>query len=385
MIPGADITRGRPVFVLAVILTAWVGGRVAMWEPFENILPMALVQSSSLTVEKTTPRASLAKPTTQSDADFISDGLGHGDSVMKPSPWADTPIRSAPVEMPTPRYGGTVFDSSEAVSTSHIVGHAMLFSVGRQNASLRTRLGLSGEELPAARPRPAFVPRAAQRFMGEDPQGRWSGDAWGLWRDGTDASIAAGAPSYGRSQVGAILRYALSTSSPHAPEAFLRASAAVDGAREYDAAAGLSARPIAKVPVRAAIEARITDTANGTQLRAGAYAISEFAPVDLPGGTTGEVYLQAGYVTGDNATAFIDGHARVTREVAELNNFRLSAGGGVWGGAQEGASRLDVGPTASVSFPVGDGYASVSADYRLRVAGDAEPDSGPALTLATGF
>ena len=40
----------------------------------------------------------------------------------------------------------------------------------------------------------------------------------------------------------------------------------------------------------------------------------------------------------------------------------------------------DVGPTAAVTFRLGDARGRVAADYRFRVAGDAEPSSGPALT-----
>ena len=58
---------------------------------------------------------------------------------------------------------------------------------------------------------------------------------------------------------------------------------------------------------------------------------------------------------------------------------------GAWGGAQDGASRLDIGPSAAVSFRLGEGRGRVAADYRIRVAGEAEPASGPALTLSAGF
>ena len=57
---------------------------------------------------------------------------------------------------------------------------------------------------------------------------------------------------------------------------------------------------------------------------------------------------------------------------------------GDWG-AQEDAERLDIGPSAGLSFRIGAARGRVSADYRFRVAGDAEPSSGPALTLTAGF
>ena len=105
----------------------------------------------------------------------------------------------------------------------------------------------------------------------------------------------------------------------------------------------------------------------------------------LPYGMSGESYVQAGYVTGDFSSAFVDGQARITRPVAGADDFRLEAGAGAWGGAQEDAARLDVGPTAALTFRIGPARGRVSADYRFRVAGDAEPASGPALTVTAGF
>ena len=73
------------------------------------------------------------------------------------------------------------------------------------------------------------------------------------------------------------------------------------------------------------------------------------------------------------------------RPVAEVGDLGLRVGAGAWGGAQEGASRLDVGPTAAETFRLGDVRARLAADYRVRVAGEAEPASGPALTVSAGF
>jgi len=61
-------------------------------------------------------------------------------------------------------------------------------------------------------------------------------------------------------------------------------------------------------------------------------------------------------------------------------------GGGVWGGAQKGAARLDIGPSATMTIGLGESAAArLGLDWRFRVAGDAAPASGPALTLSAGF
>ena len=63
----------------------------------------------------------------------------------------------------------------------------------------------------------------------------------------------------------------------------------------------------------------------------------------------------------------------------------LRAGAGAWGGAQKGAARLDIGPSASVDFRIGPANGRAQIDYRVKVAGDAEPGDGVAFTLSTGF
>ena len=147
----------------------------------------------------------------------------------------------------------------------------------------------------------------------------------------------------------------------------------------------MSARPLHQVPIRLAAEGRLSATDAGTEVRPSAYAVTELAPLDLPAGLRGEVYLQAGYVGGTFATPFVDGQARIDRDVTSAADFDLRAGAGAWGGAQEDGARLDIGPSASVTFELGDARGRLAADYRVRVAGNAEPSSGPALTLSAGF
>ena len=129
----------------------------------------------------------------------------------------------------------------------------------------------------------------------------------------------------------------------------------------------------------------MTETPRGTEVRPAIFAVTEVPQMRLPLSVRGEAYVQAGYVGGDFATAFVDGQARLERQVARFGDSELTGGAGVWGGAQKGAARLDVGPTAGLSFRLGEARGHVAADYRFRVAGDAQPASGPALTVSAGF
>src|SRR5690606_7765747 len=182
---------------------------------------------------------------------------------------------------------------------------------------------------------------------GDKPSTRWSADVWLLVREDSANSILANRPSYGRSQAGGVVRYRLSDSSSLRPQAYLRASLALAGAAEQELAAGVSARPIPKVPLRLAAEVRANETELATRLRPAAFAVTELAPIELPHGARAEVYLQGGYVGGNYATAFVDGQMRVERQVASFGKAEFSAGGGLWGGAQREAARVDVGPTAA--------------------------------------
>lgn len=218
---------------------------------------------------------------------------------------------------------------------------------------------------------------------------RWTADGWLLWRDDTTTPLSSGRPAYGRSQVGAVARYNLAPASSHRPQAYLRAAAALQGAREEEAALGLSARPLGGVPVRVAAELRVRQRdsrlAGSTRLRPAAYAVTELPPQGLPLGATAEAYAQAGYVGGEAHTAFVDGQVRMDRSVVRHDDLDLRAGGGAWGGAQRGSARLDAGPGAALTFRLGEARGRLAADYRFRVAGDAQPASGPALTLSAGF
>lgn len=75
---------------------------------------------------------------------------------------------------------------------------------------------------------------------------------------------------------------------------------------------------------------------------------------------------------------FIDGSLTLTRPVYK----QFSAGFGVWGGAQPGVYRVDAGPRVTMHVRKG---VRVHFDWRQRLAGNARPGSGPAVTLAGDF
>ena len=56
------------------------------------------------------------------------------------------------------------------------------------------------------------------------------------------------------------------------------------------------------------------------------------------------------------------------------------------GAARSAAAAASISvPVQALRVQVGDGTARLSADYRLRIAGNAAPTSGAALTISAGF
>jgi hypothetical protein len=220
---------------------------------------------------------------------------------------------------------------------------------------------------------------------------RWSLDAWLLARPGGDvAALGPGVPTYGASQIGAVLRYRLGPALPRRPTAYLRMAAALNGSGERGLALGFSARPVAAIPVILAAELRGDRLAGGGfHARPAIEAITELPVLPLPGGAHAEAYAAAGYVGGAAATPFVDGQLRaglaLDRRSDGSRSTGLDIGGGLWGGAQRGTGRLDAGPALTMTYGQGAAAARVEADWRFRIAGNAAPASGPAITVAAGF
>lgn len=397
--------RGQPLLALLAVLGGWIGVRTFIWDadaltpvsamplpapahaqrpasatpdiaqqPVARVVPLAPELVSSPAREavaftgatrypgRPVPRTPRAWPQWQADAP-----PARGEDFASPGYYPEPP-RPA-------RNRGEV---PVRVATAH----QMMWMAMMAGVPLPAGLGSGAGR---AMPRGAL----GDMFRGSSRTKRWSADGWMfLRRGGAGLPLGVGsAPStYGASQAGAVLRYRLAPADSRKPTAYLRTTAAMAAGGDKELAFGVSARPIASIPVVAAAEVRMTGQGSGKAIRPAAMAITELPPFPLPYRTRGEAYVQAGYVAGSNATAFADGQVRVDRGVAQVMGHEVRAGGGIWGGVQKGASRLDVGPSATVALGIGQrGSARVAVDWRFRVAGDAAPSSGPALTLSAGF
>ncbi|WOE75579.1 hypothetical protein [Alterisphingorhabdus coralli] len=224
---------------------------------------------------------------------------------------------------------------------------------------------------------------------------RFAIDSWLFARPGGGVSAIGGRSQYGGSQGGAILRYMLGNGRPSAPMLFARATRAFAGPAQPELAVGVSARPVPSIPVRIAAEQRLALDETGFS-RPAIYAVTELAPMTLPEGASLSTYGQVGLIGIESPAYFFDLQLVAQKPIIQGKDRTVSIGAGVWSGGQgpvdeDGGSgiaqvaRLDVGPRAAFNLSVVGQPAQLAVDWRQRIAGNADPGSGPALTLSTRF
>lgn len=401
---GSGNAKGQPLVALLAVLAGWAGGRVATWEA-----PL-VSQDAGAAQHGEAPR-----PT--STIGFVVDG--------RTGPQSLPGFVSAAYQAPYPAGAFGSFDGTPmypqypvAALAAGLQGGTSLVRMAGPRISLWDPAGTAwGPSALMFRPATGRsmlsngdIGEMAPRFFAPEAPGlagvapvmsgqaappvmtvrrrRWSMDAWTLLRHDGAGPLSPGVlpATYGASQSGAVVRYRIDLSSRYRPAVYLRTTSALSGVRDNAIALGLSARPLPSVPVVVSVEGRLADQAGGRSILPAAFAYTELPPIALPGRMQAEAYLQAGYVGGPFATPFADGQMRVDRRLLQLGTVQARIGGGVWGGAQKGAARFDAGPSASIIAPLGRGmFGRMALDWRFRVAGDAQPGSGPAVTLSAGF
>ncbi len=248
---------------------------------------------------------------------------------------------------------------------TNIFGAALPFGEGSQ-----PRLA-SAAPATARQTTPAFADsRFPRRFD------RLELSSWATMRDQAGTQGLADGGTLGGSQAGARLLWRF---NPQLAASF-RTSAPINSQRGGEVAVGARYQPLKSWPVALTLERR---HAIGGDYSVGRNAFALFAEGGLygrpmPWGSTLDGYFQGGVVDFNNPDWFVDGQAAVTRPVWRT----FSAGFGVWGGAQPGLSRLDIGPRASLR--VGPRM-RVHLDYRHKLLGNAEPGSGGVVTIAGDF
>lgn len=113
--------------------------------------------------------------------------------------------------------------------------------------------------------------------------------------------------------------------------------------------------------------------------------IGGVSEVKLAGRWRLDAYGQAGIIGLRRRIGFVDGAASVTRPIASWGDTEFLLGAGVWGAVQPALSRLDLGPRAEARVPIAGERVRLGLEWRQRIAGNARPDSGPALTVGADF
>jgi hypothetical protein len=309
--------------------------------------------------------------------------------VPYPMPAASYPVRaSGPVADPT------VLTSS--LGSAAAEGYAQPVPALDQWPAIGTAgpFSLAGTQVT-----PGWEKRGARERSALDmatPR-RWSVDGWAMLRppregvyhlDGSgdvlNPGFAAGG-SLGGSQAGMRITWRplssigvhLRASTALMPQGRSARSQALSGG---EGSLGISWQPLKALPVRLLAERR---QRLGSALGGGRDAFALLAEGGLyerplPFGFTLDGYGQAGVIGANRRDLFADGALTATYPFMP----RFAIGAGMWGGVQPGLSRFDAGPRLSYQLRPG---LRAHLDYRFRMTGNADPRSGPALTIAAGF
>lgn len=315
------------------------------------------------------------------------------DVMMLPDqPSAATVLRQAALPAMTEPAPLVLVARMEAPQTSFASGfmgeerHAWRLAL-LQRVGTRPAAAVSALSLPPRRG--DFAPGLAllaplPRWPAATADRRWSLAVTSYWRgnDGTPTVGPDSATRLGGSQSTARLTYLIDRSL--LLRAYVRA-AHTPGRRDgLDVAVGVAVRPLKALPLDIHAERRTVVTGPGRDTTL-VYAAGGVDNQALPRDFRLSAYVQAGAADDGTVVGFADGAVAVQREVAARGGMRLSLGTMLGGAVQPDARRIDAGPRATLVLPnVGQG-AQIALDWRERLAGNARPGSGLAVTLAADF
>ncbi|MFD1610292.1 hypothetical protein ACFSCW_00595 [Sphingomonas tabacisoli] len=240
---------------------------------------------------------------------------------------------------------------------------------------------VSAEPAPDRPSSPAATPIQPPQPPAPDvmPSNRFSVSTWSIVRGRAGPGLAS-AGQLGGSQAGLRARYELGSGLGAA----VRVSGPLQTRLGKEAAVALDWRPLPRVPITLTVERRVGLDHGGRD----AFALGIFGGADsivLPFRGMLDGYAQAGLVGARRRDPYVDGAVRIERPVIRAGKVRIGAGAGLWGGAQPGVSRLDVGPQLVAHVPIGRGAVRIGGEWRERVAGHARPGSGFALSVGADF
>lgn len=375
-----DARRGAPALrFLLLCVGGWIAVRLmVVWNP--AIAP----PSDAVPMPWTVPPSFAA-------SDSVPDSVPRADAVpMRATPslrartsHSSTMPGSRSADAPHPSGGAPVSNGFGADRHSLRLALMARLLPPPAGGGARSAVGAGGPAWSSFAPAARADPGQGKPFWLQRQLSSWSLGSWLYLREGSGNApeTIGGASQLGGSQAG--LRLAYGFGDTGRIRAYGRATIAVQRPQQRELAFGLAFAPLAQLPVDLAIEQRVAAGKEGRTALA-MMASGGVSDVVLPAGFRLDAYAQAGFVGTRRRDGFADGAIVVDRRVGS-EEASLRFGALAAGAVQPGAARIDVGPRLTLRLPdVGEG-SRIALDWRQRVAGDARPESGLALTLASDF
>jgi hypothetical protein len=380
--PQLEPTRGAGLWALALIAGGWVtmralfiigdDGEVRL-RPFPNNVTSETLASQPLP----TP------PMVASSPHFVVKGAPRGQSSIK----RKSTILTMPLKRAIPRILGIGTPPPADWRPNSLADNLPdnLDGVHRDYMGQLGPLFLAGStsDVPI-NDRAVAAPLAPFWIAQSSPKpGRFSFYAYLFYRP--DAAPGATATTYGGSQLFVRADWRLGRGGL-AQRSLLYARVSRDmtnnGRTEF--VIGGAVRPFARLPVTLYAERRVREHAPDATA---AFVSGGVSGVALPLGVTLNAYGQGGAMWPDTgqSSPFFDGQASLTKPVFIAGPTRVNAGAMAATGGQDKAARLDIGPVVTVSGTHGGAQLQGQVGWRFRIAGDAAPANGPAVTVSFGF
>ena len=345
--------KGRPLKVMSLVVAMWVTGRIVAHLPVtkEDLSPQSFASAAE---PRFAPSRRFSMPLPVVDAD-VAQSPNRPAAILQASILPPRPIGDFAIS--------TVAKNGTAVGVSPQSNLAVKTSVGSAAATSRV-----------------LAPFPTQASASPHPDG-WIAAAWILWRESGGGGTLASQGRLGGSQAGVRVDRHLASAPIGRVYAYARASAALERPHDGELAVGAVLRPKLPLPVSIGIERRIALASGGRN----AFAIigtTGIGPIAIAHALMLEGYGQAGMVGLRRRDGFVDGRLTLTHALPLRN---MAAGMSVSGGAQPGIRRLDIGPVIDVRLTAFRPAPRLSLEWRQRIAGNARPGSGAAITLGADF
>lgn len=362
-------------------LATAVPGETLRLAPAQNSLPAATAQLAVLgrsALRQAGGRQHLPSTHAQSIEHTQSIELANlvGAGVRQPDESAEAGSPSPPVQLLSELRPPSAPPSAFAVATA---AYAELAKGHRRSAAAGLDAALAAE--PAAANAPAWA--RDRRALNK----RWSANAYVFVRDGGNVGIGL-SPLLGGGQSGASLAWTPMPLARRPLYAVARITAANAGGLRFDgfdngtaqAAAGVRWQVVPQLSLSAErLFAVGRDGRAAWTLRAAGGVARHIGPL------VADAYAEGGVLGIRHRDLFAGAQARVVFPLT-FARLRFEPGGGLWSGIQHtgtSVERVDLGPTLAIAAD--DWHLRAAVDYRFRVAGNAAPGSGPAVTVSSAF